>query len=77
MSLSQEPHIDLAIEQSSRDLKRLSALYKARGKDAEAAKIDDTIERLNRRAVESSEKIQRLQDVSSQLDERGPTATQA
>jgi hypothetical protein len=42
--------IDRAIQQSAQELKRLSELYKLRGKSSQAQQIDDTLNRLKRRA---------------------------
>jgi HPt (histidine-containing phosphotransfer) domain-containing protein len=41
--------IDRAIQQSSQELKRLSELYKLRGKSRQAQQIDETLDRLARR----------------------------
>ena len=60
MSTRQEPPIDLAIKQSSRELRRLSELYRARGKNVEAQKIDDEIERLDKRAAHNNKSLQTL-----------------
>lgn len=49
--------IDRAIQQSSQELKRLSLLYKMRGKTEEARKIDDTLDRMNKRAVDIDETV--------------------
>ena len=42
--------IDRAIQQSAQELKRLSELYRLRGKSSQAQQIDDTLSRLKRRA---------------------------
>ncbi len=42
--------IDRAIEQSAQELKRLSELYRLRGKSSQAQQIDETLDRLARRA---------------------------
>jgi archaellum component FlaC len=42
--------IDRAIQQSAQELKRLSELYRLRGKSRQAQQIDETLERLARRS---------------------------
>jgi hypothetical protein len=42
--------IDRAVRQSAQELKRLSELYRLRGKSSQAKQIDETIEKLARRA---------------------------
>jgi hypothetical protein len=42
--------IDRAIQQSAQELKRLSELYKLRGKSRQAQQIDETLDRLAHRS---------------------------